>query len=714
MSMCRSPSIGIEPPRDDKDACPLLPNGEAPELSRGEKTLPNSSEAADANVTPPRKLFRDHMPPHGGQGADKNPGTPDTGDEECEEVFPPQAAIVEQTMCIMQLLRQEMAQRERCVVKVLQEQGRQVEEAVDRYLVSGKKAPSTLAPPRRGLMEEKLAVTPRLPLVTTQLPRGLQNGVDKQSKCGEQHSIQNREGGPKYASSRSDESIVSQRSDKNVMLSATAAEQPTAVGLVCGKTSTTNSKRAASAVSANSPTNDYDKRQTGYYMKSSTELIKLKATLDDAMDDKTIRDDDPCLVKLEKHPAFGYIMSGVIALNGLTIGAQVNYEALYGESSTWYAVEAAFSAIFVFELAVRLYSQRSQFLYNPKHRSWNIFDATLVALAIVEQFSLISIGKTEMLEYMNYFASLKLLRLLRLIRVVNFLAELRLMVDIIIVSFKSLLWCFVLIMMQMLVFGIVFTSGTTMYRNGPEHEKLTAEQVLHLDKHYGSLLRTIYTLFLAVTGGIDWSEASTAIQHTGLIYFMMFLGYIFLMIFSVLNIVTGVFVDGAIEHARQNRNAIMNRMQTARSNHMKEMMSLLQTIDADGSGFITWAEFRDSLQDEAQIKFWETLNVNMSEAADIFQVLDENGDGNVDILEFVEMMRRLEGGAKNSDMQLVKVWCKRLHNILSDLEEGILEAQGVRVPHPPDLGQAGAVAMDRMPCRTDRQLQRQMTRMQAP
>merc|ERR1712107_681799 len=112
-----------------------------------------------------------------------------------------------------------------------------------------------------------------------------------------------------------------------------------------------------------------------------------------------------------------------------------------------------------------------------------------------------------------------------------------------------------------------------------------------MELSYGTVDRAMYTLFLSMCGGISWGEPAAVAYFLGPIYLWFFLFFISFTIFSVLNIVTGVFVDGAITQANEDRSLIAHKAELAQKALSEELISVLSEIDTDGSGFLTIEEW---------------------------------------------------------------------------------------------------------------------------
>eukprot|EP00392_Amoebophrya_sp_AT5.2_P004269 g4277.t1 len=74
-------------------------------------------------------------------------------------------------------------------------------------------------------------------------------------------------------------------------------------------------------------------------------------------------------------------------------------------------------------------------------------------------------------------------------------------------------------------------------------------------------------------------------------------------------------------------------------------------MDLDGTGQVTAEELDEAMQTNLalQRKLAE-INLNKAELADLWLILDTSGDGELDIDEFLDGMRQMEGPAKSYDM----------------------------------------------------------------
>merc|ERR1712217_808078 len=99
----------------------------------------------------------------------------------------------------------------------------------------------------------------------------------------------------------------------------------------------------------------------------------------------------------------------------------------------------------------------------------------------------------------------------------------------------------------------------------------------------------MYSLFKSMTGGRNWGECANLISGAGWAYSGAVVVYIFIMLFSVLNIITGVFVDGAVEMAKRDRQLMVEKQAKAREAYAVHLLHLLQDMDRSGDGVISEA-----------------------------------------------------------------------------------------------------------------------------
>merc|ERR1712136_546209 len=153
----------------------------------------------------------------------------------------------------------------------------------------------------------------------------------------------------------------------------------------------------------------------------------------------------------------------------------------------------------------------------------------------------------------SYAAALRLLRVvrsLRLLRLLQFLPmleDLQLMVLAFYSSSLALLAAMLLLLGVILMFAIIFDNAVASYI---EDSPADYGQIDSLKTFFGSLSITLLTLFMAMSGGIDWWDVVKLLLEINVAYCLIFVVFVCLTVIAALNIITGVFVNEGLAMAR--------------------------------------------------------------------------------------------------------------------------------------------------------------------
>jgi voltage-gated sodium channel len=227
------------------------------------------------------------------------------------------------------------------------------------------------------------------------------------------------------------------------------------------------------------------------------------------------------------------ISLGVLTMPGLSDGARESFEAF----------DRLALYVYTAELILRMISYGSKPLEFFR-RGWNIFDFLIVAL------SPIFAGQTVVL---------RLLRLLRLIRIFRFLPEVKVLTISIVRSIPPLLSMSVLIFLALFIYGMA-----GVYLLGEE-----------LPLHWGDITIALTTLFILLTleNFPVYLEEAILVSPLALPFF---LSYIFIVVFTVLNVFIGIVLN-AMDEARSE-----NREKLEKLKKLDELALEIDNITVDG------------------------------------------------------------------------------------------------------------------------------------
>lgn len=345
------------------------------------------------------------------------------------------------------------------------------------------------------------------------------------------------------------------------------------------------------------------------------------------------------------------IVGIIIVLNCIVLGMEADGLATHGKIAGWLEIaNRGFVAIYALELGVRICVQRRAILEEDIY--WTMFDALVVILALVEMGFYIYLDQsmqgriTSRSTILRVVKILRLARTLRAVKAMHFLRDLRLMIESITHSVRLLLWSVLLIFALTYVFGLVFTLAIA---HDKKSEKNTLPSIVR-SQHSSVLLQVMAILFETLFGGTSWSEFSRPLGRISRVYELLFMVFVIASNLVLLNVITGIVVQGSMSAAYKDRDLVIQEQFELSNSTMGDLISLFAEADLDNEGKLSRKELDTFVNDERVAAFLKHLDVEISEAIGLFELLDSNGDGFVDVHEFTVGCMRLKGPAKNIDV----------------------------------------------------------------
>mmetsp|Transcript_63704 Transcript_63704/g.136946 ORF Transcript_63704/g.136946 Transcript_63704/m.136946 type:complete len:735 (-) Transcript_63704:51-2255(-) len=379
-----------------------------------------------------------------------------------------------------------------------------------------------------------------------------------------------------------------------------------------------------------------------------------------------------CFSRFVQGETFDHISGLVIVSHALWIGWTANERTVNpwkSDRSHWRQVDFAYNCYFLAELLIRIAAFRLRFIFTSDWR-WNLFDVVIVSSAIIEELVLYfqpddraegAFGMTTL----RMLRVLRVCRIVRAIRVMRFFRELRLMVTSIVNCLKSLMWAIMLLFIITWIFGVFFltsvtetirtTSPTNRTDKGineafDDGSSVDEQRIETLKQHFSSLFQAIFTLVQSVTGGMDWGVIAESLKLAGVAYSVIYCLFVALVLFAVLNVVTGIFVENATKLANQDNDDVIQNELMQRNSYINAVRRMFHEADVDGTGDLTWKEFDAHCSDERVKAFFTTLELDVSEAKGLFRLLDVESTGVINAEDFVNGCLKLKGQARALDV----------------------------------------------------------------
>eukprot|EP00931_Biecheleriopsis_adriatica_P057510 TRINITY_DN34129_c0_g1_i1.p1 TRINITY_DN34129_c0_g1~~TRINITY_DN34129_c0_g1_i1.p1 ORF type:complete len:695 (+),score=120.51 TRINITY_DN34129_c0_g1_i1:60-2144(+) len=393
--------------------------------------------------------------------------------------------------------------------------------------------------------------------------------------------------------------------------------------------------------------------------------IKSKLTrteADSEGDGEGASDERGCLDRLVHSGYFEIASCFLIVVNALTIGLEVDWMIAHPgvDPFAFRIMNLFFLVAFSIELLLRVSASGLHFCSCRNHNiQWNIFDTMMVVTSIVEEvLANLAFDSGADIGALRLFRTLRLVRSFRIIRVFAFFRDLRVMLAGIMSSTRPLFWALVLLLciMYLLAVCLLQFAGLEFLAksNDPPGGVLDAEGEEYdlLKKHFQSLFVTIYTLSTTISGGLDWSDAAQPLFALGYPLGLIFCTYIAFSVLCVLNIITGVFVENATKLSSQDEDMVILEQMESRKKWFAGVKALFETADTEHTGFITLPQFRAKMKDVRMLAELRKIGVQVeSHTSDgLFALMDFDGNGALNLDEFIEAIQSVNGYARGIDM----------------------------------------------------------------
>jgi len=216
----------------------------------------------------------------------------------------------------------------------------------------------------------------------------------------------------------------------------------------------------------------------------------------------------------------------------------------------------------------------------------------------------------------------------------KFFGDLNVVASAIVGSIRTLAGTLTLMLLMIYIVAIAFTLLSTSQRLS------TDEGSDELEKWYGSLSKSVLTLYESVLGGIDWHDAEVPLLGISWFLGLSFTMYIAFAVLAMLNVITGIFMQSALAQAGKTSAKAFDAC----------VRQIFLMSDQDHDGTISREEFEAELSHPGLQKYLKEFGIDPRDTLMLFEFLDSDGGGSIDGEEFLAGMVRLRSGAKCIDL----------------------------------------------------------------
>jgi len=361
---------------------------------------------------------------------------------------------------------------------------------------------------------------------------------------------------------------------------------------------------------------------------------------------------DRCLMlnRCVLHPLFDHTVSAIILLNAVFVCAQADYAARHpkdDEPLCLQRVETCFFIVFAAELLLRILALGWRFGSGPQ-RGWNLFDTVVVLTSGTEE--IIKLTSSSLLHanltFLRVMRLVKITRAMRIIRIVRVFRELRIMVLSILSTVRTLFWAMVCLLMLTSVVGVFLVTAVA------DHQAKSEEADADMEVYFGSMTSAVTSLFQATSNGIDWRLLSDILGKVSVLPQSMLYLYIGMMVFAIMNILTGICVNNANRAAEDDFEISMFEEISKRESVVVQLKRIFHDADTEKSGVIRWSQLKEKLQNPSTRTFFSKLDLEEWQLYSLFELLnlDGNEDPSISIDLFIRGCTRLRCQVKNVDL----------------------------------------------------------------
>lgn len=195
----------------------------------------------------------------------------------------------------------------------------------------------------------------------------------------------------------------------------------------------------------------------------------------------------------------------------------------------------------------------------------------------------------------------------------------------------------------------------------------------NLQPYWVNVMDSMMTLFMSITGGINWFEAYEPLRQVSLMALWLFNLYVVIGFFTILNMVTGVFVNTAIESASADKDIATLKQMQKRLENMSSLREVFQEMNAFNVNEVSLDDLEDALSQNKLGTFMESLGISTDDVWSLFLLIDSDSNGVLDLEEFVTGCMQLRGPAKSLQVAKMSYENKVTRQAIKHLHEDVMQ-----------------------------------------
>jgi voltage-gated sodium channel len=332
----------------------------------------------------------------------------------------------------------------------------------------------------------------------------------------------------------------------------------------------------------------------------------------------------------------------------------------------WKTIETIFLLFFAVECGTRLFFHSDDYCKRWRADWMNWFDVVIVAISFID------LQLQHSFKVFSLFRVVRLARLARLVRLFRMFKELYLFVAGWTEVVKTFVWVLPILMLFIFVFGIFFTEfiNPCLRLSADECERAGGDDFVELypdpdrplkarvpgdwtrDDYFSSVSSSMLTLFQVVT--LDgWStKLARPLLATHAPLCLLFIGFILLTHYGILNVIVGVVCESMIQIARQNDARVAEMVKTDTKQLLSSLRQAFSPVHTNNGQewSINREDFMKQMNKRSVREILACCEIPVHDVEDLFDILDADGSGDITWDEFFEGCQLIKGQARGEDL----------------------------------------------------------------
>eukprot|EP00928_Gymnodinium_smaydae_P000381 TRINITY_DN10149_c0_g1_i3.p1 TRINITY_DN10149_c0_g1~~TRINITY_DN10149_c0_g1_i3.p1 ORF type:complete len:635 (-),score=101.53 TRINITY_DN10149_c0_g1_i3:285-2189(-) len=382
-----------------------------------------------------------------------------------------------------------------------------------------------------------------------------------------------------------------------------------------------------------------------------------------------------------KDPAFSAfffdsVMGIAILLNAIVVGLSADIQT---DWQGWIVIDIIFFVIFLVEACIKWFLQGTKGYFCGEERKWNLFELMLIMLAAFEIVTAIGIPDQGRQPSGSLFRMVRLIRIAKILRVMRLqaFADLTMMINGTVGGIKTLFWAMVLILVPTYIIALTF------------RETLGRSEGAGSDS-FKDIPSSFFTMFRCIVAG-DCSQDEgrplfvLIVEDHGYAFAVIYMLVMLFMMFGLFNVIIAIYVENTVAAAKfndlvQKRERLRDQeMFQKKAFQLAKLIKVLQSGEGEEASDPTLEElvqmevdvdlFHELCTHQQFQEVLRDLDVNEEDQLDLFETLDVDGGGTLDLVELVTGIKKLRGEARKSDIIGVSLVVRHLQGILREQKE---------------------------------------------